>query len=186
MARRLYARNLTPRPPLRWRRGGEEIERQLRRGIIALATALAAGLFVVSCSATNDPAGMKAEASSAQDFMPGDSEADSAQDFDAACADPTGLPQCPSTCVATACAPASLPNGEACTGTACVMGIDPCPGADLLAPSRVDFYACSCEDGHYHCGLCELGAGICALPSDGGSADAGTETETDAPDAGAD
>jgi hypothetical protein len=76
------------------------------------------------------------------------------------------LPACPAAanapCTTGTCAPDSLPTGEACSVPACGMLIDPCPGADLYLPDRVDSYGCTCDGGHWRCALCELGQGVCA------------------------
>jgi hypothetical protein len=123
-----------------------------------------------------------------EDSMPNDASVDSLAEAGLDCAYTSALPKCPSSasvpCTTVVCGLASLPTGEACAVPACAMAIDPCPGADLVFPSRVDSYACSCDRGRWNCELCLLGAGICAPSSDGATTDSAIVSDTGAPDTG--
>jgi hypothetical protein len=94
----------------------------------------------------------------------------------AACHSVSVLPACPAAasapCSTGACGLASLPNGEACSLPACGMAIDPCPGANLFLPDRVDSYGCTCNNGRWSCALCSLGEGLCAELDAGATLDA--------------
>jgi hypothetical protein len=152
---------------------------RVRWGMTSLSsgTALLLGMMA-ACSASPAPARSEGDAGCRGDLCASQSGVGAVDERDASVDGGNGaacrgaLPACVAAanapCEAGICALESLPSGEACSLAVptCSMLIDPCPGADLFLPERVDSYGCVCESGLWSCAICSAGEGLCGAESD--------------------
>lgn len=143
----------------------------LRRSAPA-ATSLAAFVVAAACSSSTSSGGST--------DSPDAAAAAACAYLQTAAGNMANAPDCPvapgGTCLpSSGCDPASIPEGLACSTQYCKARIDPC--VPLAQNGRIDFWACTCLDGRWACGLCGAGASTCA---EAGAADATTGMGNDA------